>query len=70
MLKHGLHTVVVLDDEYKLDGILTRTSLVDVLYSSLWGDDEVLAPSEDGIESFDVSQIDHLTQDAKSVEPV
>lgn len=70
MLKHGLHTVVVLDDDYKLDGLLTRTSLVDVLYSSLWGEDEVLSPSEDGIESFDVTQIEQYTQDPKSVEPV
>ncbi len=70
MLKHGLHTVVVLNDDYELEGILTRTSLVDMVYSSLWGDESIASPGEDGIESFDVGQIENYFEDSKSVEPV
>lgn len=70
MLKYGLRTVVVLDEDYKLEGILTRTSLVDMVYESIWGEEDPAAPSEDGIESLDVTKMDAYQQDSETVEPV
>lgn len=70
MLKYGLRTVVVLDEEYKLEGILTRTSLVDMVYESLWGEEDPASPSEDGIESLDVTKMDAYQQESETVESV
>lgn len=70
MLKYGFRTVVVLDEEYKLEGILTRTSLVDMVYESLWGEEDPASPSEDGIESLDVTKMDAYQQESETVESV
>jgi len=40
ILVRGLKYVPVVDERKQLAGILTRTSLVDVLYDSVWGDAE------------------------------
>ncbi|MFS0781710.1 betaine/proline/choline family ABC transporter ATP-binding protein [Bacillus sp. 1P06AnD] len=36
----GMKYVPVVDDENKLRGIMTRTNLVDVIYDSIWGEEE------------------------------
>lgn len=40
MLKRGFKNIPVVDDEGKLQGLVTRTSLVDLVYNTIWGDDE------------------------------
>ncbi|KRN54462.1 betaine/proline/choline family ABC transporter ATP-binding protein [Carnobacterium divergens] len=40
ILKRGLKYVPVVDDAGKLVGIVTRASLVDVVYDTIWGDDD------------------------------
>lgn len=41
ILKRGLKYVPVVDEKGLLVGIVTRASLVDVVYDTIWGDDEV-----------------------------
>lgn len=40
MLKRGFKNIPVLSEEYKLEGLVTRASLVDIVYDTIWGDDE------------------------------
>ncbi|MGX4685579.1 betaine/proline/choline family ABC transporter ATP-binding protein [Vagococcus sp. JNUCC 83] len=40
ILKRGLKYVPVVDDDKKLVGILTRSSLVDMVYDTIWGEDD------------------------------
>lgn len=40
MLKRGYKNIPVVNDEGKLEGLVTRTSLVDIVYDTIWGDDE------------------------------
>lgn len=40
ILKRGLKYVPVVDDQKKVVGILTRASLVDIVYETIWGDEE------------------------------
>lgn len=48
ILKRGLKYVPVVDDEKKLVGIITRSSLVDMVYETIWGEDDLTsAGSED-----------------------
>lgn len=56
MLKRDLQNVVVLSDGYHLEGLLTRTSLVDVVYESIWGNEEDEASSA-GIQSLDPDEL-------------
>ncbi|MGG3571458.1 betaine/proline/choline family ABC transporter ATP-binding protein [Bacillus gobiensis] len=42
ILKRGVKYVAVVDDEQKLVGIVTRSSLVDIVYDSIWGEEEAL----------------------------
>lgn len=41
ILKRGLKYVPVVDEKGLLVGIVTRASLVDVVYDTIWGDEEV-----------------------------
>lgn len=41
ILKKGLKYVPVVDEQRHLVGIVTRTSLVDIVYDSIWGDEEL-----------------------------
>ncbi|MEK4200173.1 betaine/proline/choline family ABC transporter ATP-binding protein [Cytobacillus sp. FSL K6-0265] len=41
ILKKGLKYVPVVDEQKHLVGIVTRTSLVDIVYDSIWGDEEL-----------------------------
>lgn len=47
ILKRGLKYVPVVDDNKKLVGILTRASLVDIVYEVIWGDEEGIAIDQD-----------------------
>lgn len=40
MLKRGFKNIPVLSDAYRLEGLVTRASLVDIVYDTIWGDDE------------------------------
>lgn len=40
ILKRGLKYVPVVDEEQKVVGILTRASLVDIVYDVIWGEDD------------------------------
>lgn len=48
ILKRGLKYVPVVDDENRVTGILTRASLVDIVYDVLWGDEATIS---DAVES-------------------
>lgn len=41
ILKKGVKYVPVTDHEHRLVGIVTRASLVDIVYDSIWGEEEV-----------------------------
>lgn len=43
ILKRGLKYVPVVDEQKKVVGILTRASLVDIVYDVIWGEEEDLA---------------------------
>lgn len=42
ILKRGVKYVPVVDDEGKLAGIVTRASLVDIVYDSIWGEEDAI----------------------------
>lgn len=42
-LKRGVKYVPVVDEDRRLIGIVTRASLVDIVYDSLWGEEKQLA---------------------------
>ncbi|MGX7245948.1 betaine/proline/choline family ABC transporter ATP-binding protein [Enterococcus quebecensis] len=54
ILKRGLKYVPVVDDQQKVVGILTRASLVDIVYDVIWGEEET--DMLNGTESTDVKQ--------------
>ncbi|MEC5229558.1 choline ABC transporter ATP-binding protein OpuBA [Bacillus inaquosorum] len=43
ILKRGVKYVPVVDENWRLIGIVTRASLVDIVYDSLWGEEKQLA---------------------------
>lgn len=43
ILKRGLKYVPVVDDQNRVIGILTRASLVDIVYDVLWGDEQSIS---------------------------
>src|SRR5690625_6777631 len=42
ILKRGIKNVPVVDEENQLVGIVTRASLVDIVYDTIWGEEEKL----------------------------
>ncbi|WYJ87682.1 glycine betaine/carnitine/choline ABC transporter ATP-binding protein [Enterococcus sp. 12C11_DIV0727] len=58
ILKRGLKYVPVVDDQQKVVGILTRASLVDIVYDVIWGEEETeeTAPTQNESEPTDVKQ--------------
>lgn len=42
ILKQGIKYVPVVDEEHHLAGIVTRASLVDIVYDSIWGEENQL----------------------------
>lgn len=43
ILKKGMKYVPVVDDENRLVGIVTRANLVDIVYDSIWGEEDAFA---------------------------
>ncbi len=41
ILKKGMKYVPVVDQDHRLVGIVTRASLVDIVYDSIWGEEEI-----------------------------
>ncbi|KXH78570.1 betaine/proline/choline family ABC transporter ATP-binding protein [Sporosarcina sp. HYO08] len=48
ILKKGMKYVPVVDNENRLVGIVTRASLVDIVYDSIWGDEDDNNPTNGG----------------------
>lgn len=51
ILKRGVKYVPVVDDRNHLVGILTRVSLVDIIYDVLWGEEETFGDAAENITS-------------------
>lgn len=51
ILKRGVKYVPVVDDQNHLVGILTRVSLVDIIYDVLWGEEETFGDAAENITS-------------------
>jgi osmoprotectant transport system ATP-binding protein len=51
ILKRGVKYVPVVDDAKHLVGILTRVSLVDIIYDVLWGEEETFGDAAESITS-------------------
>jgi osmoprotectant transport system ATP-binding protein len=49
ILKRGLKYVPVVDDEKKVVGILTRASLVDIVYDVIWGEDQSISNAVESV---------------------
>ena len=54
ILKQGLKYVPVVDDQKRVVGILTRASLVDIVYDVVFGEEETIT---DAVESFNPDEI-------------
>lgn len=54
ILKRGLKYVPVVDDDKKVVGILTRASLVDIVYDVVFGEEDTIT---DAVESFNPDEI-------------
>ncbi|MGY3703250.1 glycine/betaine ABC transporter ATP-binding protein [Vagococcus martis] len=54
ILKRGLKYVPVVDDNKKLVGILTRSSLVDMVYDTIWGEEDSSSADETPVEKEEV----------------
>ncbi|WP_034550542.1 betaine/proline/choline family ABC transporter ATP-binding protein [Carnobacterium funditum] len=53
ILKRGFKNVPVVDENNHLVGIVTRASLVDIVYDTIWGDsDETKMPNENNLDSI------------------
>lgn len=50
ILKRGLKYVPVVDEQLKVVGILTRASLVDIVYDVIWGEEEDLATASEQLD--------------------
>jgi len=51
ILKLGYKNVPVVDEKKHLIGLITRTSIVDMVYDTIWGDAEAEIPADDVIET-------------------
>ena len=51
ILKLGYKNIPVVDEKNHLIGLITRTSIVDMVYDTIWGDMEPEMPAEEGIET-------------------
>lgn len=56
ILKRGLKYVPVVDDQLKVVGILTRASLVDIVYDVIWGEEESESTTPHVVEPTDAKQ--------------
>lgn len=57
ILKRGFKNVPVVDENNHLVGIVTRASLVDIVYDTIWGDsEEASTPNENDMESMTLKE--------------
>lgn len=40
ILKRNLNNIPVVDDNNRLIGLITRANIVDIVYETIWGDEE------------------------------
>lgn len=57
ILKRGMKYVPVVDEKKRIVGILTRASLVDIVYDVLWGEEQSIS---EAVESFDPEQVEEV----------
>ncbi len=55
ILKRGLKYVPVVDERKRLVGIVTRSYIVDIVYDTIWGDDDNNVANEGGSQGGDLS---------------
>ena len=46
ILKRNVRHIPVVDEDNILKGLITRSNLVDIVYESIWGEDEVPAGAD------------------------
>ncbi|MCS5428437.1 osmoprotectant, partial [Staphylococcus aureus] len=46
ILKRNVRLIPVVDEQYYIKGVITRASLVDIVYDSIWGQTEETEASE------------------------
>ncbi|HRF52129.1 MAG TPA: CBS domain-containing protein, partial [Trichococcus flocculiformis] len=51
ILKLGYKNIPVVNENNQLIGLITRTSIVDMVYDTIWGDIEPEVPAEEVIET-------------------
>ena len=51
ILKRGLKYVPVVDEQKRVVGILTRASLVDIVYDVIWGDETTISEAVEAKQS-------------------
>lgn len=56
ILKRGLKYVPVVDEQQKVVGILTRASLVDIVYDVIWGEEETVTEPSKTVEAAATSE--------------
>ena len=50
ILKRNIRNIPVIDDNNKLIGLITRSNLVDIVYDTIWGEQEVNESNSEGVE--------------------
>ena len=50
ILKRNIRNIPVIDDNNKLIGLITRSNLVDIVYDTIWGEQEVNESNSVGVE--------------------
>lgn len=58
MLKRGGKFELVLEDDYSLQGYLTHTDLVEVVYHSIWGGESPKDQGKDGLQDYNAAKLE------------
>ena len=58
MLKRGGKFELVLEDDYSLQGYLTHTDLVEVVYHSIWGEESQKDQAKDGLQDYNAAKLE------------
>src|SRR5699024_9025160 len=51
ILKRNIRNIPVVDDDNKLVGLITRANLVDIVYDTIWGDEDLSEEMSTGADS-------------------
>lgn len=57
ILKRGFKNIPVVDDKNRLIGLVTRTSLVDIVYDTIWGEEEEKGEKVNALETTSPEEI-------------